>query len=71
MAQHGTLLKQAKEKQSAVFADLGSLSKKHGPEVFRILGQRFFKHERELAAVKREIAQREDELQRLHKKAGR
>jgi hypothetical protein len=59
------------EKQKAVWADLDALSKKHGPEVFRILGQRYFKFQRDNAAMRDEIAAREKELRELQSKATR
>jgi hypothetical protein len=65
------VINQLREKQAEVFAELEALSRKHGPEVFRILGQRFFQREREASALKREIAKRQEELDRLQKKAAR
>lgn len=64
-----SVIKQAREKQSAVFADLETLSKKYGADLFRILGQRYFKQEREESALRKEIAEREAELRKLQEKA--
>jgi hypothetical protein len=63
------LLKRASLKQAEVYAELETLSKKYGADLFRILGQRYFKHERERTALQREIAEREAELRKLQEKA--
>lgn len=64
-------LKAAREEQKKVWADLDVLARGYGADVFRVLGQRYFKHQREQAALKREIAARERELQALQRKAAR
>lgn len=69
--QNPQTLKQAKAQQETVFKKLDALSKTHGPEVFRIIGQRYFTNQKRKAALHRQIAERERALEELRKKAGR
>lgn len=66
-----TPLRRVRSQQAAVFADMATLSKKYGADVFRVAGQRYFKQQREEAALQRQIAEREAELARLRTKTSR
>lgn len=69
MTTSGSTMKKVRETQPTVFKALDSLSKKHGAEVFRIIGQRYFNYQREQTALKAKIAAREKELRELQQKA--
>jgi hypothetical protein len=67
----GNVVKDVKANQPVVFRALDALSKKYGPETFRVIGQRYFKNQRERAALQLQIAEREKELRKLQEKAQR
>lgn len=60
-----TPLRTVAQKQKEIFVELDALAKTYGAEVFRIAGQRYFKRQREEAALRAEIVAREHELERL------
>lgn len=66
-----SLIKTVRAKQDEVFAAMDRLSKQFGADVFRIAGQRYFTRQREEAALREQIAEREAELARLRTRAGR
>lgn len=69
MANDKNMNKAIKEKQASIFDELRTLSRKHGSDVFRIVGQRFFAKQREQDHLRAEITAREAELRRLQQKA--
>jgi hypothetical protein len=62
------LMKEARSNQTDIYREMNNISRKFGPEVFRIVGQRYFKRIREGNALREEIAAREAELKRLQAK---
>jgi hypothetical protein len=62
------LIKEARGKQIDIFREMNNLSRKYGVDVFRLVGQRYFKRLREENALRVEIAFREKELKKLQAK---
>jgi Skp family chaperone for outer membrane proteins len=71
MTKPAVALKLVRDKQPEIFATLDQLAKAHGEDLFRVIGQRYFKQMRERKALEQEIKERQAELQRLQGKAER